>query len=424
MNFSKTQQYIAFGVMGFVVILLLVVLGILPGLRQKAPASVSIEVWGIDSEESVRDILGSFKAQFPYITVNYFALNKNKYEETLINRLAENRGPDVFFLKNSQILKHRDKIFPLPQDSLKFSTVTFRNTFVDGPARELISAQNEILGLPLYIDTLGLYYNKDIFNAAGIAELPRSWEEVISDATKLTTKTQAGDIIKSGIALGDAKSVEYAFQILSTLILQNGDPIVDNQGKPLITNLSADAIRFYTAFSDPARLNLWTPRFRNSLDALSDGTTAMAFGFSEDARRLQLKNPHLSLGVIPFPQPKNAATQITYGEYYFPTVSKLSKNPDAAWQFIVFLASADSALRYSQKTGLPPARRDVVSQGTLSGILDTFYRQTLIGRSWLIPDEPLVKGIFGDAIQAASTHVMTPEQAAGRIRDQLQLLTQ
>ena len=40
----------------------------------------------------------------------------------------------------------------------------------------------------LYIDTIGLYYNKALFNNAGIVNPPKTWDEFNSDVKQLTQK--------------------------------------------------------------------------------------------------------------------------------------------------------------------------------------------------------------------------------------------
>lgn len=418
---SKTNIIIA-GVL-VVVTLIMVVVFFGFGLKPPKPEEAIIEFWGIEKEEVWRDLISKFKEKYPHIMLNYKTIDLDLYEENLINRLAENRGPDVFMLKNSWIIKHKDKIFPLPQDYFDFSTTKFKKTFVDDTSSKLITNEGEILGLPLFVDTLVLFYNKDMFNNAGIAEAPRNWDEVTEISKRLTTKTTAGDIIKSGLAVGTFQNVANALEILSSIILQQGDAIINTEGQVSITQRSAEAIRFYTSFADQTQKTYsWSGRFENSITALAEENAAMAFGFTEDIDRIRKRNPHINLGIAPFPQLKNTSIQTTYGKYFFPTVSKLSPHKGPAWQFVLFAASKEAADIYTQNTKLAPSRRDLISVGTKSEELDVFYRKALIARSWTIPDENAVSKIFKDAVDSTASRAITSQQAASRITEQLQLL--
>ncbi len=419
---SRTQILIFSGLGIAMLVLVLVIFSV--GRKPPAPQPATLEFWGIGDDESVwSEVLTKFKENFPHITVNYRRLDLAGYEETLLNRLAEGKGPDIFLLKNSWTTKHRDKIFPLPQSYLKFSPSDFKKLFVDGAYDDLVEEGGQILGLPLFLDTPVLFYNKDTFNSAGIALAPQTWEDTLNLSQKLTASAPSGDIIKSGLALGSTKNVEHWFEIINSLIFQQGDRIINPQTKNTMLGLaSVKALTFFSSFASGSSANFsWTSRRQNSLDDFAEGQTAMVIGLSGDIRRIQAKNPHMNFGIAPFPQTADAKSAILYGTYFFPTVSKFTKNPGQAWQFIYFLTAQDGAKIYLEKTRRPAARRDLIAAGGPAG-LETFYKQSLIARSWPIPDENATLRIFGDAVESIITRATTPEQATARIEEQLKLL--
>lgn len=408
---------------GIAAVIALIAGMLLFGRTPPAPQPADLEFWGIESEEVWRDVLLGFKEKNPHIAVRYVRVNEETLEENLLNRLAEGRGPDIFPLSNQTIEKHRDKIFPLPQKELGVTPRDFRRTFVNIAADDLITPQGEILGAPLYIDTLALFYNEDIFNAAGIAQPPQTWEETVEIAKRLTKLSPAKDVIKSGMALGTFQNISHAFEILSALMLQNGDAIIDRVTKePALGDNAGEALRFYASFADSSRQHFsWSSRLKDSLSSFAEGTAAMAIGFSGDIPKIEAKNPHLLLGVAPLPQARNSNTSLTYGSYFFPTVSKFSKNPSAAWQFALYLASPESAKFYLDATGKAPARRDLIGQGTRSGLLETFYRQALIAKGWPVPDRERAEKIFKEAIEAMNKGG-SPGDAIQRAEEKLKLL--
>ena len=64
---------------------------------------------------------------------------------------------------------------------------------------------NYIFAMPLYSDTLALYYNKDLLSQAGIARPPRTWEELEIQVQTLTKIDEYGNITQSGISMGRSK---------------------------------------------------------------------------------------------------------------------------------------------------------------------------------------------------------------------------
>jgi len=407
------------------IVFALVFVGVLPGLRPSKPKAATLEFWGIQDDEEVwNGIIAAFREQYPHIMVNYRRFDDLSYEDALVNNLAAGTGPDVFVLKNSWIVKHRDKIYPLPQIVFKFTDRDFQRTFVDVASADLISSEKYILGLPLFVDTLALFYNKDIFNTEGVAQPPQEWNEVVSVSQKLTKKAAAGDIAKSGMALGGAKNIENLMEILSALILQRGDPIIDSRSEEVkLESGGFGAFEFYTSFADPTKPSFfWSERLPNSLDALAEGKAAMALGFARDVSRMAAKNPHLDLGIAPLPQLKDSQRPITFGSYFALTVSRLSKNPNEAWQFIVFATLGESTKKYLEETNRPAARRDLVAAGSPTTELDVFYKQSLQAKSWPVPDERAARRIFQDAVESIVTKSMDTDQAVSRLGEQLSQL--
>ncbi len=415
------------GLIALGVIVLLVIfslLGLLPGKKIAPPPTVTISLWGSrDTQDVWRKILEDFRIQYPSFTVTYKKISEDAFEETLINALAKGEGPDMVLLPQSLITKHRDKLFPLPQQAFNFDTRDFRNLFADAFADDLIDKEGAIIGLPLFIDTPLLFYNKDIFNAANIARPPATWDEVISRAQALTTRSSAGDILTSGLAIGAGANVERSFEIVNSMILQNTPRQLQKNGSIVFGENTDNAIKFYTSFATPSQPTFfWTNRLPSSFTMFSQEQAAMAFGTSQDIPAILEKNPHLNLGIAPFPQQANTRFPVVYGEYFFPTVLKTSKNPGPAWQFVLYISAGDGAKTYAQTSGRPAGRRDILSAKAPAPQLDVSYRQSLIARTWRTPDEKTTRRLFIETLDAIASGAARPQEVLTQLGQQLQLL--
>lgn len=418
------KKIIIIVVAAIILIQTLVFFRILPGRNAPAPAKLELSFWGFDDELIFRVIIQNFQKQHPYITVNYTQIDTQNYEETVVNKIAEGSGPDVFMLANTAFLKNRDKIYPLPEKSLAFSARDFSSTFVDAPYADLVGADSTIYGLPLFIDTPVLFYNKDILNAAGIAQVPSNWEDLTALSRQLTQKNAVGQIVKSGIPLGTSRSVDNSFEILSSLMLQEGDSII--QRTPLTVTLGDGgyrALTFYTSFASQAGQNYsWSDRMPPSLIAFTQNTSAFVIGFQSDIKRIRAGNPHINFGIATFPQKKQTTFPVVGGKYFFPTVLKFSKNPVEAWQLVSYIASLEGAKIYLENTGRPPVRRDILSLKSPTPELDVFYRQALIAKTWPIPNEKPTRSLFQEAIDAVVAGTAQPDQVINNLHQRLDLL--
>lgn len=417
---NKTTIVIV-SIVGLVIIIaLFFVSGV--GRNPPAPTPVTLEFWGFGDDEAVwRPVLDAFHTQYPAITVAYKRFTEATYEDTLINRLAAGTGPDVFLMKNLWLGRQRDKIAVLPAASSPVSPAQFRATYVDGTAA--LSADDEgLVGAPLTMDSLALFYNKDIFDAAGIAKPPATWDELVSVSRALTKIAPNGDILQSGAALGAARNISSALELASALMLQQGDAIVGQDGHMDFQHGAGQALQFYASFADRKSPNFsWTGNMQNSLDAFAQGDAAMAFGGSGDIQKIILKNPHLNFAVAPLPQFAGALPR-SFGTYTFPAVSRVTPHPNEAWAFVLFAASRDAAALYLGASGHPPARRDLVAAAPAAGASGIFAHQALIARDWFIPDEGAIRRIFGDAIDGIASGAYSPSVALSRISEQVQLL--
>lgn len=419
-------QLIIFGGIGVIILIaILVIYGVIPGIRQPPPEKFTLTVWGFENERFWKSIAENYKKKYFYVAINYVEKDPASYESDLLNALAAGSGPDIFILKNSEITKHKEKISPLPQDALSFRARDFRNTFFDAASGDLITKDGDILGLPLTVETLALFYNRDFLNSANIVNPPKTWEVMVDAVRKLTTYTEVGTVVRSGVALGTSQNVLHAFDILSALFLQSGvQPFDRNTGKsglrasqpPVgIIGSAESALDFYTSFADSTkRIYSWSSFFADSLTAFAQEKTAMMLGYPTDFTGIIEKNPHLSFDVAPFPQPTNAGATTYYARYDFETVSKQSKHQDEAWKFLLWLAGTENDKAFADVLNLPPARRDLVTAKPPKDYLQVFYDQVLSSKTWLIPDEDKIRPIFDEMIDSVVNRSANAEAAVGR----------
>jgi len=116
-----------------------------------------------------------------------------------------------------------------------------KNNFIDQVSKDVVwpippavpggvSPGDAIYGLPLTVDTLVMYYNKDLLNSAGIPEPPNNWKTFQESMRKLVKLDREGNILVSGAAIGTGANVERAGDILSLLMMQNGAKMTDDYG--------------------------------------------------------------------------------------------------------------------------------------------------------------------------------------------------
>ncbi|OGI92499.1 hypothetical protein A3A09_02435 [Candidatus Nomurabacteria bacterium RIFCSPLOWO2_01_FULL_42_20] len=263
-----------------------------------------------------------------------------------------------------------------------------------------------ILGLPVILDPMVMYYNRNLLDSAGVAKPPEFWDEFLTLAPILTKQTTPGLIDTAGVALGTYSNVTNAKEIISAMFLQSGNPVTVLSGANLIPNLS-DAgrvteavLRFYTEFSNPSKeAYSWNRSFSSSRNAFISENLSVYFGFASELFSLRETNPNLNFDVAKLPQSRTAKTEATFGKLSALAISKNTKNPPAALAAVNALSAPAYGVQFAQALSLPPPRRDLLAVIPPSPhYLKTFYRSALISKAWLDPSPEATDLIFKNMI--------------------------
>lgn len=419
MNFTKNQLIIA-GVTGLVVVVAILILtGAIPGLRSRGPEEITAElaVWNVgDGERALATAFAEFKAKYRNVTFSYRSFpDEASYEAALLDALAAGVGPDILALRNDKLLRHGNKLAASPAGL--FSLAELRARFPQVVEKDFTS-RGALYALPLSIDTLALFYNRDLLDTAGIAEPPATWDDVQRAAPVLTKKGAAENAPQSGIALGGrAGEIPSAPEILTLLMLQTGTKMTDDT----FTRAEFDsaeglnALRFYLQFGNPAAPSYaWIPSAgggqQDARSRFADEKLAMMIDFASAIPALAARNSFLNYAVAPAPQPKGATAAISYPSYYGLAVSRRSRQANLAWEFVKAAATSETAARsYAETTGKPPALRLLATAYGNDSVKNAFARQILTARSWAQTDPDQIRAVFAELIDAA---VANPTKAA------------
>ncbi|MGC8775731.1 MAG: extracellular solute-binding protein [Minisyncoccia bacterium] len=421
MNFSK-RQIIIFGGIAFLIII--VVLIFVFGQRPAPPPEVKLTIWGIEPKTNFDPLISAYKALRPNVKIEYQQLEENNYRQKVLDALASGSGPDIFMIQNKTLLKDIYKIYPAL--STQFNLAQLRQFFPQVVEDDFVY-NNNIYALPLYIDSLALFYNNDYFNKAGLVYPPATWDDFALYAQKLKVLNLNNEIVQAGAAMGSSeKNIFYATDILKLLLKQSGYFLFDVvKGVDFGSKSNGEKVlNFYSSFANPQTSNYTWPRnFEDSISAFSSSKVAMIFAYQKDISQILNKNPYLNFSIAPVPQIKDSNISYAYANYWALTVSAQSKNPTWAWDFIIYSATNNNSVSaYLTASGKPPALRSEISKYLSDPNLKTFASQALISRSWQEPDMDKIREIFNNVIDgvlnnkfSAFEGIKLAEEQAGQI---------
>src|SRR3972149_3432793 len=216
---------------------------------QQALQPVTLNWWRVfDDQNDFAATIAAYQALHPHITINYRRLRPEEFEDQLLNALAEDRAPDIVSLHNTWLRKYQSKLAPMPPTTtLPYQCVTgtlkkeittelrttpsinlrdLQSRFLDVVSEDavIVDASNpanpirRVYGLPTSVDTMVLYFNRDLLNNAGTPQPPATWDQFQEQVKRLTRQDSLGNITQAGAGFGAANNIPSYFDILSLLI--------------------------------------------------------------------------------------------------------------------------------------------------------------------------------------------------------------
>lgn len=424
---------------------------------------VDLEIWGLfDSNDAYGKIITQYRELNPYLGgIKYKKLEVETYKKELIDAMASGQGPDIFLMNSAWLPGFKDKIEPSPEWIT--NEQEFKNTFPDVVVNDFF-VDKKIYATPLSVDSLALYYNKDVLNEAGLTVPPATWEEVMEYIQRIRKIDEFGSITRAGLAMGRAENVYRPADLLSVLMMQKGAEMTNDRGEPKFVEAvmingqkvraGEEGLDFYTQFANPANAvaYTWNSRMHNSVDSFYENSAAMMVSYSFHTNIIKSKNAKLNFAVAPLPQFKNGKTA-NYANYWGYAVAKnkaiSGKNGAApeydnnlrvheAWQFLKYLTfnnkgslkltngkafvqcmadkksdcfaanskdfpiSLDPAQSYLEKTGRPAARRDIIEKQKSDPFFGPFAYGSLVAKSWRQADPEAVEKILEETIASVN----------------------
>lgn len=402
------------------------------GKAKPQSQSVTLRFWKtFEDSENLQPLFEAYRQKHPNVTIEYTKKNVENYERDLLNALAAGQGPDVFSINNSWLPKYLDKL--APASSSAFTYTDYKRAFVDVAVQEL-TKDGKVYGVPLVVDSLALYYNKDLLGTVGIATPPKTWDELSQDVQKLKRQDNVGYFTVSGVAMGTNGNVNRAVDILYLLMLQQGAvPYNEDGTRPTFSspirkggnylNPGQAALEHYTSFANPLSPNYnWNVNSDYSIDAFANGRAAFLYSYSYSAKTIRQKAPNLNFDVAPVPQPTLSAPSVNYANYWGEVVSKQSKHPDVAWDFLKFISSREALDKYYAQNKQPSSRRDLIELQIPDPDIGVFANANLTAKSFYKPDQEQLDAIFGKMIDAVILRGQQPEEALREAEQQAQTI--
>jgi multiple sugar transport system substrate-binding protein len=322
----------------------------------KEPGKLTMWVWDENWATIIGNSIEAWKSEYcPGAEVDLQVQPWAQYWDLLKTNAAGGDLPDVFNMSQDRFFFYADNgaVLDLQPywDEYGVDTTLWGSGMIDpyrwGDAGDLYAA-------PVNWDTIAVYYNKDMFDAAGVAypTADWTWDDFAADAEKLTNKD--ADVY------GAVAYVEYQAGYPNFIASTGEAPIVDAARTTCMLKEpgNLEALNFLKGLYDqgfmPSISVLGGSSADDAFNFFASGKTAMVTGGSwklTDA----IKNLTFNWDVVKLP--KNPTTgrsrSILHSVGYM--ASSHSANPDLAANLILFLASDEGTKFFAEGGNVAPA---------------------------------------------------------------------
>ncbi len=313
---------------------------------------VRLSGWASSPSETalLESLLYKFSVENPGITVKYEPITGD-YKQALLTAIASGTEPDIFYMDIFwwQELAKNEVLLPL--DDLMASTGTQKADFI--PALiDAFTFDGKVYGIPKDFNSLGLFYNKALFAAAGLAEPTDdwTWDDLKAAAAALTDASDPNKPVYGlGVPADPGRFPIFAFQ--------NGGGIMTDDYSDTV--LDGDAAvgggEFYAAFKADGSGALPSD--------VGEGWQGTVFGKGQFAMvyeggwlipYLRDQFPSTQYGVVLPPAGPGGEGNLIFTVAW--GVSANTKNAEAAWKVVDFLTNAASQQQVLESGFALPSR--------------------------------------------------------------------
>ena len=274
-----------------------------------------------DDVDAQQKMVDKFNEEHPDIQVVLEAFGSD-FDTKISASMGSGDAPDVMYMWNypayHEGLEPLDSYIEKEGEEYKknfYSTLWNYNSY-DG----------QIYGLPVGFTTHCVYYNKDLFEKAGVEE-PKdgwTWEDLEEKAKKINEATGV-----KGFSFS-MKPDPYDYEMY---LWSNGTAYCDKEGKMEGYVNSGKALETYKMFQDMAKDGYAVATEKSGSDEFESGQTAMFVYGAWAVKKYTEAGVNFGLAKLPsFGTEKSASILSSSGV----AIAKSSKNKEAAWEFVKY----------------------------------------------------------------------------------------
>jgi multiple sugar transport system substrate-binding protein len=286
------------------------------------------------------------------VKVDLEIIDWNSIDQQVTTMIQNNQPPDILNL-NAFASYARDGLLYAADEVLVDRT---RGDFLDAFARGG-EYRGKVYGFPILASARAFFYNTDLFARAGIASPPRTWDEFVQAARRITAL--GPEVIGYALPLGP----EEAQAEWSIWMWNNGGDWKSGDQWAINSERNVQTLRFLADLANVHKVTQVNPGKTNRTDGafqlFKDGKVGMVMGFSPLAARLDAEGK-VRYGVAQMPT--RSGVPVTLGVEDYLMAFKKQGNRKAVGQFLELYYQPEHITRWIEAEGFLPVTKSGLSR--------------------------------------------------------------
>lgn len=344
------------------------------GGAAKERVTVTLFTWTRPQELAVnQELCAQFETEHPNIKVEIINEPGDRAMDKLQQMVAAGNPPDVMSIHGAYFMPLAAKGALLDLDPYANKDTAFEIEDFYPSLVELCRYQGTLYSLPRYTSVYVLFYNKDLFDAAGLKYPDNSWtwDNYLAAAKKLTKDSVEPEQKRYGAVIDFWGARVYPW------IWSAGGEVLDPSGKRCVLDdpKSIEALQFLVDLRNKWKVappNTQADK-RQNIAMFVNGKVAM---YQTGAWDIQTLNEAQTLrwDIAPLPKKQQRATLLGMENY---AIAAATKRPQESWELFAFLLGKKSQERMGTEMEKQPSRKSI-AEGPYLGQQTTYSRRVFV----------------------------------------------
>lgn len=367
-----------------------------------------------------------FSNQNPGVTVKVVNVGWGEAYSMFQRQVAVGQAPDLVMLNGQWASEYQRLGAFAPVND--YVSQEMLDTFLESGFDSVTGEDGKYYGVPWDGSVWGFFYRTDLFEEAGLDpdSPPRTWEELLDYAKKLTNGNQYGLAFPAAGWEPDDYVLPFFWQAGNEVVVQEGDSwkaTIDNESGLAVANYIYDLTNTHQVMSKTVTGMDWEA----TMNSFISGNAAMMYNGMWATGSLNA-NPELDGKWATAPSPAGPSGEAVLGYPNTLSITEQSEHKDIAGQFLEFIFTGDKPTYYdkfAEVTSVVGWTEDFTeTQFAQDPIMKPFVDQVPISRNRpLMPKYEEFRQLhFNAAIQMLIQGDLTPDQFVSDMQAKLEEL--